>query len=79
MTHRYLNTVETFGVATAGHWWGRLAAMLGRAAHYLLGQGWASWILLYADDGKILMTVQKHPETGAALLVFYTCIGPDVK
>ena len=28
----FLNRVRTFGVSSAGHWWGRLAAMLGRAA-----------------------------------------------
>ena len=33
----FLNKVGTFGLSSVGHWWGRLAGMLGRAAHYMLG------------------------------------------
>lgn len=29
----FFNTVGTFGYITAGHWWGRLAAMIVRARH----------------------------------------------
>ena len=29
-----LNTVGTFGISSAGNWWGRLAAAIVRAMHY---------------------------------------------
>ena len=49
----WLNTVGTFGVGSAGYWWGRAGALLVRLSHYLpptfLRQ---FWLLLYADDGK---------------------------
>ena len=75
----YLNTVGTFGVSTAGHWWGRLAGMLGRCAHYLLGPELASWILIFADDGKVLMPVDRFKSIAPVLLAFYACIGFSIK
>ncbi len=55
-----LNTVVTFGFSTAGHWWGRLAAMTTRGAHYALGSGLKAWLLLFEDDGKMLMPLSKY-------------------
>lgn len=54
----YLNTVGTFGFSTAGHWWGRLAAMLIRAGHYFLGHSLACRAMIFADDGKALLPLQ---------------------
>ena len=49
----WLNTVGTFGVCSAGYWWGRAGALLVRLSHYLpptfLRQ---FWLLLYADDQR---------------------------
>ena len=47
----WINLVGTFGVASAGYWWGRLAAAVMRARHYALGHLFSLWSLLYADDG----------------------------
>jgi len=47
----YLNTVNTFGVGSAGYWWGRGGSAIIRLAHYMLGHEDALWSLLYADDG----------------------------
>ena len=46
----WLNTVGTFGVASAGYWWGRAGAALMRLAHYVQGYGKALRLLLYSDD-----------------------------
>ena len=32
----WLNTVGTFGVASAGYWWGRAGAAVFRLAYYLI-------------------------------------------
>ena len=47
----WLNKVGTFGVASAGYWWGRSGACVFRLAHYLLGYQHALWAMLYSDDG----------------------------
>ena len=47
----WLNKAGTFGVASAGYWWGRAGACLIRLMHYLLGYDHAIWALLYSDDG----------------------------
>ena len=46
----WVNTVGTFGVASAGYWWGRAGAAVMRLAHYLQGRDRALWLLLYSDD-----------------------------
>ena len=45
----WLNTGGTFGVGSAGYWWGRAGAALIRLSHYLQGRRML-WILLYSDD-----------------------------
>ena len=47
----WLNTVGTFGIGSAGYWWGRAGAALVRLSHYVQGFDQALWILLYSDDG----------------------------
>ena len=46
----WLNKVDTFGVASAGYWWGRAGACCCRLSHYLLGYRFMLWLLLYGDD-----------------------------
>ena len=46
----WLNTVGSFGVGSAGYWWGRAGAALLRLAHYLQGRSHMLWLLLYSDD-----------------------------
>ena len=48
----WLNKVGTFGVGSAGYWWGRGGASLVRLSHYLTPRRLALWVLLYADDGN---------------------------
>ena len=50
----WVNTVGTFGIASAGYWWGRAGAAVARLLHYLLGYQHAVWSLLYSDDGWII-------------------------
>ena len=42
----YINKVGTFGVASAGYWWGRARAAVMRLGHYFVGYENALWILL---------------------------------
>ena len=46
----WLNTVGTFGVGSAGYWWGRAGAALMRLSHYFQGAHRMLWLLLYSDD-----------------------------
>ena len=49
----WVNRVGTFGVGSAGYWWGRAGALLVRLSHYYAPSTVrALWVLLYADDGK---------------------------
>ena len=47
----FLNCVGTFGVASAGYWWGRAGACIMRLAHCLMDHKHAIRSLLYSDDG----------------------------
>ena len=49
----WLNTVGTFGVGSAGYWWGRAGAAVIRLAHYLQGRDRMLWMLLYSDDSWV--------------------------
>ena len=39
----WVNTVGTFGIASAGYWWGRAGAAVARLLHYLVGYQHAVW------------------------------------
>ena len=58
----YLNKVGTFGVASAGYWWSRLAALIVRLVHYRLGAELAIWLLLYSDDGALFAHGREFPK-----------------
>ena len=45
----WVNTVGTFGVASAAFWWSRLMGLLGRHALYLSGKDWL-FVLTFVDD-----------------------------
>jgi hypothetical protein len=74
-----LNTVGTFGFSTAGYWWGRLAGMLIRGAHYLLGWELRSWILLFADDGKMIMPASSFRRIIPAIFAFFGVLSIPIK
>ena len=46
----FINTVGTFGVASASYYWSRVASAVGRLAQYLAGNTAYSWHMLVADD-----------------------------
>ena len=45
-----MNTVGTFGVASASYYWSRVAGSIGRLLQYLSGHSSTSWHMLVADD-----------------------------
>ena len=49
----HFNCVGTFGVTSAGYWWGRVGGCVMRLAHYFIGDVEAVWALLYSDDGEV--------------------------
>ena len=64
----YLNKVGTFGVSSAGYWWGRAGGAIMRLGHYMIGYHDAIWALLYSDDGKLTGRTQ-YPERGLLLFL----------
>ena len=47
----FLNCVGTFGVISAGYWWGRAGGAIVRLSDYLIDLVDALWVLLNTDDG----------------------------
>ena len=64
----YINTVGTFGVASASYWWSRVATALGRLAQYVPGKAATTWHLLVADDFHL---EAGGPEYRPALVAFF--------
>ena len=46
----FINTVGTFGIASASYYWSRVAGAVGRLAQYLIGNAATTWHMLVADD-----------------------------
>ena len=69
----WLNTVGTFGVASAGYWWGRAGAAIVRLTHYMLGLDNMIWAVLYADD-EWLTGRTTHFERGLMLHMFVLAV-----
>ena len=46
----FINTVGTFGKASASYYWSRVAAAVGRLAQYLVADVATTWHTLVADD-----------------------------
>ena len=65
----WLNTVGTFGVGSAGYWWGRAGACVIRLSHYLQGSQHAIWTMLYSDDGWLIGRTERY-EIGLILHLF---------
>ena len=68
----WLNTVGTFGVASAGYWWGRAGACAVRLTHYVAGPAHAIWALLYSDDGWLVGRGERY-EIGLLLPSSSSC------
>ena len=69
----FLNCVGTFGVTSAGYWWGRAAGAIVRLTHYILGHEDAIWALIYSDDG-VLMSGTEWRERSILLHLFVLVI-----
>ena len=69
----WINTVGTFGVASAGYWWGRAGAAVFRLAHYMIELENALWALLYSDDGWTIGRTAKF-ELGLLLFMFFLAV-----
>ena len=78
-TEVIVNTVGTFGVSSAGYWWGRLGAAITRAGHYVLGHELATWILLFADDGKATITAGNLRKVPMILFAVFLAFGFPIK
>ena len=50
----YLNKIWTFGVTSAGYWWGRAGGSSMRLGHYFVGYEEALWPLQYSDNGDLV-------------------------
>ena len=53
--------------------------MLGRLLHHVFGARLAPWIMFFADDGKILMPVDRYREISVILTALYTCLEFSLK
>ena len=65
----FINLVGTFGVASAGYWWGRLGAALVRLLYAVLGDDLCVWLFLFADD-FLLFSGGAHWVDGIILPLF---------
>ena len=63
----FVNTVGTFGIASASHNWSRVAAAIGRLVQYLSAYTSTSWHMLVADD---YLLESGGPEYRIGLLLF---------
>jgi len=72
--HLFLNCVGTFGIASAGYWWGRLYAAVTRALHYGLGTRYMLWALSYADDSWLVGRGQDAFRSLAMALLLLTVL-----
>ena len=70
----YLNTVGTFGVASA-LWWARVAASIQRILWQILPANDPLYKLLYADDGLCLASGPRYKRVLLAVLLFITVLG----
>ena len=64
----FVNTVGTFGVASASYYWSRVASSVGRLCQYIPGGAARTWHLLVADDFHLEAGGPAYRE---ALMVFF--------
>jgi len=76
----WLNCVGTYGISSAGYWWGRLAAaVVVRMIHYLIRDRWAPEALLFADDLLTLAGRQTEIEDLGLIVLILTSWGVPLK
>ena len=64
----FVNTVGTFGIASASYYWSRVAAATGRLVQYLSAYSSTSWHMLVADD---YLLESGGPQYRIGLLLFF--------
>ncbi len=66
----YVNQVGTFGITTASFWWGRVAATLFRTFHRVLPRDSLIYLLLFADDGLVMVGGEKYHKLALSVFVY---------
>ena len=66
----YVNQVGTFGITTASFWWGRVAATLFRTFHRVLHRDSLIYLLLFADDGLVMVGGEKYHKLALSVFIF---------
>ena len=76
----WLNKVGTYGIASAGYFWSRLAAaVLVRMVHYVTGRKRSPEVLLYADDWIILAGRESELADVATIILVLEALGEPMK
>ena len=76
----WLNKVGTYGFASAGYFWSRLAAaVFFRMVYYLIGRSWSPEVLLYADYWTILAGRESELADVAAIILMLEAPGVPMK
>lgn len=71
----FANLVGTWGVASAGYWWGRLGAGLLRLLTLVFGGDLALWPMLYVDDWLLFSGGARWREGVVCSLFFLVVLG----
>ena len=66
----YVNRVGTFGITTASFWWGRVAATLFRTFHRVLPRESLIYLLLFADDGLVMVGGEKYHKLALSVFIY---------
>ena len=69
----WLNTVGTYGVASAQYYWGRMAALILRITNATITN--LLWSFVYVDDFLFLLTASHAKQTTAAIVLLFTALG----
>ena len=72
----FLNTVGTFGIASAPYWWSRLAAAVLRLGQAIWSADYSGWALLFADDFLILGQGRLWSETLTGWFLLFEVLNP---
>ena len=69
----WLNTVGTYGVASAQYYWGRMAALILRITYHTIPD--VLWAFVYVDDFLFLLHPTTPNNTTATIILLYMALG----